>query len=102
MIAQYIPLPMWWITGGVPQWYMYTAACLAWNCKGLAGRDRPHLVVPRDLAGVQVDRVSDPAPTLPRSVGPGTWLPNVHISCVTPGATSITRCVALSSTLCST
>jgi len=55
----------------------------------LAGLDRAHLVVPGDLAGMQVDRVVDGpvvdqvivkrSPTWPRRVVPGTLPSKVHI-----------------------
>ena len=31
MMAPYMPLPMWWRAGAVPQWYMYAPAAVAVN-----------------------------------------------------------------------
>ena len=59
MTMPYMPLAMWWSAGAVPQWYIQTPGVVGRPLVELllAGVDRGHLVVPGDLAGVEVDRV---------------------------------------------
>ena len=112
MIAPYIPLPMWCSAGAVPQWYMNAPANCASNSYT---NDSPGRIVRISsfhatlLAWKSIEWPISPllvsvmrkvSPTLPCSIGPGTWSLNVHISCVTPGATSTSVSVASNAISC--
>src|SRR4051794_24430773 len=110
--APNMPLPMWCSAGAVPQWYIQMPAnsALNWYTSDSPGcsvristfgaTSEAWKSIEWPILPLFVSVTLNTSPTWPRRMGPGTWPLNVHISWVTPGATSMTFSVAANEMSC--